>query len=106
MYPPGNPKYRFSMATSSFTCRHQSDSACCKFPDLVRRVGFSGSPTPMPKEDIERIPEFLGQGWRAEPRTYIRRLGEGRGECAGRSRGWKESSCGGKIVAVSCFRPP
>lgn len=25
----------------------------------------------MPQEDIERIREFLGQGWRAEPHPYL-----------------------------------
>lgn len=86
MYPPGNLQYRFSLATSSFTCRHQSDSACCKFPELLRLVGFSGSPTPMPKEDIERIPDFQGQGWGAQPHPYLqagRRARRVRGPLAG-----------------------
>lgn len=46
---------------------------------------------------MERIGEFLGKGWRAEP------LGEGRAQCAGHSRGWKESSCGRKIRLVLSF---
>lgn len=40
-------------------------------PGVVRLVGFNGSPTPMPHEDIQRIREFLGQGWRAEPHPYL-----------------------------------
>lgn len=40
-------------------------------PGVVRLVGFNGRPTPMPQEDIERIREFLGQGWRAEPHPYL-----------------------------------
>ena len=40
-------------------------------PGVVRLVGFNGSPTPMPQEDIQRIREFLGQGWRAEPHPYL-----------------------------------
>lgn len=40
-------------------------------PGVVRLVGFNGSPTPMPQEDIQRIREFLGQGWRAEPHLYL-----------------------------------
>jgi len=40
-------------------------------PGVVRLVGFNGSPTPMPEEDIDRIREFLGQGWRAEPHPYL-----------------------------------
>lgn len=41
-------------------------------PGVVRLVGFSGSPTPMPQVDIQRIREFLGQGWRAKPHPYLR----------------------------------
>ena len=40
-------------------------------PGVVRLVGFNGSPTPLPHEDIERIREFLGQGLRAEPHPYL-----------------------------------
>jgi transcription termination/antitermination protein NusG len=40
-------------------------------PGVVRLVGFNGSPTPMPEEDMNRIREFLGQGWRAEPHPYL-----------------------------------
>lgn len=40
-------------------------------PGVVRLVGFNGNPTPMPDEDISRIREFLGQGWRAEPHPYL-----------------------------------
>jgi transcription antitermination factor NusG len=40
-------------------------------PGVVRLVGFDGSPTPMPQEDINRIRQFLGQGWRAEPHRYL-----------------------------------
>ncbi len=55
-------------------------------PGVVRLVGFNGSPTPMPQEDIERIREFLGQGWRAEPHPYLqagRRARVVRGPLAG-----------------------
>lgn len=55
-------------------------------PGVVRLVGFNGSPTPMPQEDIQRIREFLGQGWRAEPHPYLqvgRRLRVVRGPLAG-----------------------
>ena len=38
---------------------------------VVQLVGFNGSPTPIPQEDIERIREFLGQGWKAEPHPYL-----------------------------------
>jgi len=44
-------------------------------PGVVRMVGFNGSPTPMPEEDLERVREFLGHGLRAEPHPYL---------CAGR----------------------
>jgi len=40
-------------------------------PGVARLVGFDGSPTPMPEEDMNRIREFLGQGWRAEPHPYL-----------------------------------
>jgi transcription antitermination factor NusG len=40
-------------------------------PGVVRLVGFDGSPTPMPDEDLERIREFLGRGWHAEPHPYL-----------------------------------
>ena len=40
-------------------------------PGVVRLVGFNGSPTPMPEEDVNRIREFLGQGWRAVPHPYL-----------------------------------
>jgi transcription antitermination factor NusG len=40
-------------------------------PGVARLVGFNGSPAPMPEEDMNRIREFLGQGWRAEPRPYL-----------------------------------
>jgi transcription antitermination factor NusG len=40
-------------------------------PGVVRLVGFHGSPTPLPEEDVNRIREFLGQGWRAEPHPYL-----------------------------------
>lgn len=39
---------------------------------VVRLVGYNGSPTPVPQEDIQKIREFLGQGWRAEPHPYLR----------------------------------
>jgi len=40
-------------------------------PGVVRLVGFNGSPAPMPQKDIERIRQFLEQGWRAEPHPYL-----------------------------------
>jgi transcription antitermination factor NusG len=40
-------------------------------PGVVRLVGFNGSPTPLPEEDINRIRDFVGQGWRAEPHPYL-----------------------------------
>lgn len=40
-------------------------------PGVVRLVGFNGSPEPMPQQDIERVREFLGQGWGAEPHLYL-----------------------------------
>ncbi len=40
-------------------------------PGVARLVGFHGSPTPMPEEDVNRIREFLGHGWRAEPHPYL-----------------------------------
>src|SRR5438874_1736598 len=55
-------------------------------PGVVRLVGFNGSPTPMPEEDIERVREFLGQGLRAEPHPYLhagRRARVVRGPLAG-----------------------
>jgi len=53
---------------------------------VVRLVGFNGSPTPLPEEDLERVREFLGQGWRAEPHPYLqagRRARVMRGPLAG-----------------------
>lgn len=55
-------------------------------PSVVRLVGFDGRPTPLPDEDINRIREFLGQGWRAEPHRYLvagRRARVVRGPLAG-----------------------
>jgi transcription antitermination factor NusG len=55
-------------------------------PGVVRLVGFSGSPTPMPEEELLRIREFLGQGCRAEPHPYLqlgRRARVVRGPLAG-----------------------
>src|SRR5205807_6542228 len=40
-------------------------------PGVVRLVGFNGSPTAMPEEDLHRIREFLGQGCRVEPHPYL-----------------------------------
>lgn len=40
-------------------------------PGVVRLVGVNGSPTPLLEEDLNRIREFLGQGWRAEPHPYL-----------------------------------
>jgi transcription antitermination factor NusG len=55
-------------------------------PGVVRLVGFNGSPTPMREEELERIREFLGQGWPAEPHPYLeagRRTRVVRGPLAG-----------------------
>lgn len=55
-------------------------------PGVVRLVGFNGSPAPLPEEDINRIREFLGQGWRASPHPYLqlgRRARVVRGPLAG-----------------------
>jgi len=55
-------------------------------PGVVRLVGFNGSPTPVPEEDVHKIREFLGQGWRAEPYPYLqtgRRARVVRGALAG-----------------------
>ena len=55
-------------------------------PGVVRLVGFHGSPTALPEEDMNRIREFLGQGWRAEPHPYLavgRRARVVRGPLAG-----------------------
>jgi len=55
-------------------------------PGVVRLVGFNGSPTAMPEEDLHRIREFLGQGCRAEPHPYLqarRRVRVVRGPLAG-----------------------
>ena len=40
-------------------------------PGVVRLVGFHGCPTPLAEEEINRIREFLGQGWRAKPHPYL-----------------------------------
>jgi transcriptional antiterminator NusG len=40
-------------------------------PGVVRLVGFNGSPMPLPEEDLNRVREFLGRGWRAEPHPYL-----------------------------------
>src|SRR5215471_16028132 len=50
-------------------------------PGVVRLVGFNGSPTPMPQEDIERIRESLRQGWRAEPHPYLQAGRRARAVC-------------------------
>lgn len=55
-------------------------------PGVVRLVGFNGSPTPMPQEDVNRIREFLAPGWRAQPHPYLqvgRRVRVVRGPLAG-----------------------
>lgn len=55
-------------------------------PGVVRLVGSNGSPTPLPEEDMNRVREFLGQGWRAEPHPYLvvgRRARVVRGPLAG-----------------------
>lgn len=40
-------------------------------PGVVRLVGFNGQPTAVPAEDVARIREFLGQGFRAEPHPFM-----------------------------------
>ena len=40
-------------------------------PGVVRLVGFNGSPTAMPEEDMNRIRDLLGQGWRTEPHPFL-----------------------------------
>ena len=55
-------------------------------PGVVQLVGFHGRPAPLLEEDINRIREFLGQGWRAEPHPYLavgRRARVVRGPLAG-----------------------
>jgi len=55
-------------------------------PGVVQLVGFGGSPAPMPEEDVDRIREFLGRGWHAEPHRYLqagRRARVVRGPLAG-----------------------
>lgn len=55
-------------------------------PGVVRLVGFRGSPVAVPEEDILRVRELLGQGWRAEPHPYLaagRRARVMRGPLAG-----------------------
>lgn len=55
-------------------------------PGVARLVGFHGSPTPLPEEDMTRIREFLGHGRRAEPHPYLsagRRARVVRGPLAG-----------------------
>lgn len=55
-------------------------------PGVVRLVGFNGSPTPMPEEDLEKIREFLGHGWRVGLHPYLqtgRRARVVRGPLAG-----------------------
>lgn len=57
-----------------------------QIPGVVRMVGFHGSPTPMPEEDIDSIRAFLDRGWRAEPHPYLqagRRARVVRGPLAG-----------------------
>jgi transcription antitermination factor NusG len=49
----------------------QERSRVLRVPGVVRLVGFNGSPTPLLEEDIEKIREFLGRGWRAEPHPYL-----------------------------------
>jgi transcription antitermination factor NusG len=41
-------------------------------PSVARLVGFNGTPTPLPEDDINRIREFLNRGYRAEPHPYLR----------------------------------
>jgi len=42
-----------------------------QIPGVVRLVGFNRSPAPMLEEDMTRIRQFLGQGWRVEPHPYL-----------------------------------
>ena len=41
-------------------------------PGVARFVGFDGLPTAVPEEDLVRVREFLGHGFRAEPHPFIR----------------------------------
>jgi transcription antitermination factor NusG len=55
-------------------------------PGVVQLVGFRGRPVALPDDNINRIREFLGQGWRAEPHPYLaagRRARVVRGPLAG-----------------------
>lgn len=40
-------------------------------PGVARFVGFDGQPTVVPEEDLLRVREFLGRGFRAEPHPYL-----------------------------------
>jgi transcription antitermination factor NusG len=59
------PGYLFVHLASQYRLR------AVQVPGVVRLVGFNGLPAPMPAEDIIRIREFLGQGFRAEPHPFL-----------------------------------
>lgn len=74
------PSYLFVYIAS------QEKTRVLQVPGVAQLVGFHGHPTPLPDEDILRVREFLGQGWRAEPHPYLaagRRVRVVRGPLAG-----------------------
>jgi transcription antitermination factor NusG len=64
-------------------------------PGVVRLVGFNGTPTPIPDQEIESLRLALAEGLRAEPHPYLkvgRRVLITRGPLAGREgvlKRWK-----------------
>jgi transcription antitermination factor NusG len=49
----------------------QARLSVLQVPGVVRLVGFNGQPAAVPAEDVNRIREFLGQGFRAEPHPFL-----------------------------------
>jgi transcription antitermination factor NusG len=41
-------------------------------PGVARLVGFEGRPASVPEEDLQRVREFLAQGFRAEPHRVLK----------------------------------
>jgi len=41
-------------------------------PGVVGLVGFSGAPSVVPEEEVQRVRELLGQGSRVEPHPFLR----------------------------------
>ncbi|HUZ47365.1 MAG TPA: UpxY family transcription antiterminator [Terriglobia bacterium] len=57
-----------------------------EIPSVVRLVGFSGQPAPLPEGDIEAVRSCLGRGPRFEPHPYLpagRRVRVARGALEG-----------------------